>query len=412
MDTNNTWITLIALAAYMNFSYSNQEHCKSEDRRFEWNDKPEEVKDKVTAILGGDVTLRCVLNGVTEILSQITWQRWINEKIENFLIYHPTIGPRPLVPFARRVTFVGKGTWDGSIIIKNVSLSDEGKYNCIFTTFPSGSHDHFIKLFVQVIPSITVSSANILLAGKGEVIVATCIAAHGKPAAKVSWKTHLEKESHVMEEFFADNCTVTIHSQLLTFPTKEMNQLELHCVVTHPTFQQPEILPYTLNISYPPSVVLKTFQDEPDQLTLYCEADANPAPTKFIWMKEHKMLQNMSTNKIFLTKLAPHHTGLYSCEASNQYGTGNGNLFLFVEEPFTDKTRMIVVFIPVVILTLTVLTFTIKVLCFGDKTAFSTKTAVCQKPNNTKQARDSNEVKIGLQEHNAGKSNLDDRQIT
>ncbi|OCT93664.1 hypothetical protein XELAEV_18011339mg [Xenopus laevis] len=102
---------------------------------------------KVNAKLGSDIKLFCKVKTL-ELISQVTWQRKLSPNNENFLTYSKGEEPLHLTPFGERVRFLGNGDLGGSILIPNVTLTDEGTYLCIYTTFPSGTNEGKIQLSI------------------------------------------------------------------------------------------------------------------------------------------------------------------------------------------------------------------------------------------------------------------------
>lgn len=102
--------------------------------------------------------------------------------------------------------------------------------------------------FVLVTPVIKVFTEDPPEVGSGESTVATCIAACGKPAATITWKTSLAEQRIENNSFLHENGTTTTQSQLLAIPVKSMHQQEVFCIVEHPTLKHPEIISHKLNI--------------------------------------------------------------------------------------------------------------------------------------------------------------------
>uniref|UniRef100_A0A8C7LWD8 Ig-like domain-containing protein n=1 Tax=Oncorhynchus mykiss TaxID=8022 RepID=A0A8C7LWD8_ONCMY len=97
------------------------------------------VEPQVTGYLGNDVTLRCKL--LQGNLIQAEWQ-WEISDTEKFTIavFSPNLGQNiSESPLKGRLEFAGASTGDSSITIKDVEMTDAGKYICLLTVFPSGS---------------------------------------------------------------------------------------------------------------------------------------------------------------------------------------------------------------------------------------------------------------------------------
>ncbi|XP_041115299.1 nectin-1-like isoform X2 [Polyodon spathula] len=288
----------------------------------------------VNVTMGEDAVLQCRLTGTSETVTQITWQRKTNAHEDNFLTYAIENGVTPLNEFGRRVKFIGDGVMKADIMLPKTILSDEGGYICIFTVFPSGSYSTDIQLTVRVTPVIKVFTEDPPEAGSGESTVATCIAANGKPAATITWKTFLTEQRIENNSSLHENGTTTTRSQLQAIPVKSMHEQEVFCIVEHPTLKHPEVISHKLNIYYPPSVVVRAVEKPPDSLLLQCDADANP-PATYSWIKESQSLatsnrMKIERNRLHLLAMTPAINGLYFCESRNQYGTASGTIFLHI----------------------------------------------------------------------------------
>uniref|UniRef100_A0A8C7C9D4 Ig-like domain-containing protein n=1 Tax=Oncorhynchus kisutch TaxID=8019 RepID=A0A8C7C9D4_ONCKI len=101
------------------------------------------VEPQVTGYLGNDVTLRCKL--LQGNLIQAEWQ-WDKSDTKTFTIavFSPNLGQN----ISGRLKFAGASTGDSSITIKDVEMTDAGKYICLLTVFPSGSFERTTILTV------------------------------------------------------------------------------------------------------------------------------------------------------------------------------------------------------------------------------------------------------------------------
>ncbi|CAH2219018.1 nectin-1-like isoform X3 [Pelobates cultripes] len=109
------------------------------------------VNGDVFGLINTDVTLRCRTE-TKEHVTQLTWQKKKTPNNEDFLTYSKGEKPVYLTPFAKeRVKFLGNGDQGGNILIRNVTLADEGIYLCSFSTHPTGTKEKEIKLHIMEI---------------------------------------------------------------------------------------------------------------------------------------------------------------------------------------------------------------------------------------------------------------------
>ncbi|XP_034430899.1 nectin-4-like isoform X2 [Hippoglossus hippoglossus] len=277
-----------------------------------------------TVVQGRTVTFTCKLVDTTETLTQISWQRTTRVKRNNyFLTVLKTNGPEYVNGRDDRIQFIGNfNELNGSFQISNVSLLDEGIYTCIFTLFPSGSHNTYIHLDVLVPPVIRVKDNLPTLADK-EVCIATCTAAGSKPPANVRWLTGSLAENlrATANSTHHDNGMTTTVSYLFGVPTMGINQQVVQCVVTSPALSKETEMPFTIQVYFAPMEV--KIGANPKEDSFQCVTDANPK-AEFDWTRVDQAWPQSGVRVEggtlqFLTR-SPHLNGLYLCTTFNPYG--------------------------------------------------------------------------------------------
>uniref|UniRef100_M3XJK0 Ig-like domain-containing protein n=1 Tax=Latimeria chalumnae TaxID=7897 RepID=M3XJK0_LATCH len=207
-----------------------------------------DVNGDVYANLGEDVLLKCRLETEDQTV-QLTWQKQRLPQNENFLTQTPGSPPKYLNDFAKRVKLVGDGNTNGSIIITDVTLFDEDTYICIFTVFPGGPVEKTISLKIRAPPAVSIEpSPDPPEIGSAETLIATCIAAIGRPGAKVIWQTRPFTCSVKESRSTYHNGTETVQSKLLMVPRREIHGQEVNCTVEHPSFMSPAKVPYRISV--------------------------------------------------------------------------------------------------------------------------------------------------------------------
>ncbi|XP_060786386.1 nectin-3-like [Neoarius graeffei] len=306
---------------------------------------------------GDDAHLFWQLIDTTENLTSITWQRRTKEKptYTKFLII-TSHGKVEYNGFGNRVEFTGNiSEHSGSILLKNVTSSDEGIYMCIFIIFPSGPFKREIHLAVLVPPVVSVGPDVPPVAGDTEEILATCTAAGAKPKADVSWSLEALSDSvKIQTDVTVDSeerCTVK--SSLIGVASKDLNEQKVQCLVSHPGLKKKLELNYNLIIHYPPQVVyITSVGDQEETREFQCEADANPKPTNFAWSRYFPVKEPLSSgvNSRQVIPLTPNNNGLYYCVVSNQYGSAVASLYMHVFPATESRTwTLFIIFIVLVL---------------------------------------------------------------
>uniref|UniRef100_A0A8C1QD57 Si:ch211-214p13.3 n=1 Tax=Cyprinus carpio TaxID=7962 RepID=A0A8C1QD57_CYPCA len=203
---------------------------------------------------------------------------------------------------------------------------------------------HFITITVSFLLSsgteatspvnVSVNVDAVPVAGRPEVILATCTTYRTKPAAEVSWNLGTLSDSVKVSTNTVKHLdrTFTVTSSLIATPTVQMNQQLVQCVIRHSSMKEQLEVDHKIIVHYPPKLVfVKAFKNHCNAEVYQCEADANPAATHFSWHSTHQTIPNDAIktqgNKLYFLKLTSDLDGLYTCEASNEYGTGIGSLY-------------------------------------------------------------------------------------
>ncbi|XP_023656230.1 nectin 1b-like isoform X1 [Paramormyrops kingsleyae] len=309
--------------------------------------------------VGSQVELHCLFinNNPAVKISQVTWQKFLNGTKQNVAIANPTMGVSVLNPFKERVSFKLPAVQekipsleDTTIVFSNLQLSDEAAYICEYTTFPAGNRENMVNLTVFARPMIQMIQTALTIVAQPsspKVSVATCLAANGKPPGVVTWETTLKGEPRT-EEIPHSNGTVTVRSDYLVIPSREMHKQKLTCVVTYNNDTTIDTI--MLNVQYKPEVKIVGFDgnwylNRPDKLGLTCKTEANPPVTHFEWKLLNGSMPagvEILNNTLSLKGPVTYDlAGTYVCHATNSIGTSSGQVEVNVTElPYIPNDRV------------------------------------------------------------------------
>ncbi|KAM4701830.1 nectin-1-like [Discoglossus pictus] len=291
------------------------------------------VNGTVSAFVGSNATLYCKAE-TQEYISQLTWQRKLPLHNQNFLTYFKGEEPHYITPFGEKVKFLGTGSNDGTILISNITLEDEGSYLCIFTTFPGGSKEEEIKLTIYSNPTISIQLTP-AVSGPEPVVVAVC-EAFAKPEAIITWGTG-EIHSISMDNTTSHpNGTTTTRSQLWMVPTRSLYGMEVTCKVSqqNTTFYELRSVNLT-NIQYAPDNMHIKIHINPEGIPEpECQANANPVPT-YSWklVRDNRSISDdvplVASRYLAFSKVDNHGFGLYICDAFNSVGKSSSSIYIY-----------------------------------------------------------------------------------
>lgn len=311
------------------------------------------VEPEVLSYPGDTVSLRCAFTDATGV--QLTMITWIYEPKEgertNIAVFHPNFEPNyPESPMKGRVSFVPSppNLDSPSIQIKNVRMTDEGKYICEYATYPSGNEQGITYLVMLAKPRNTATAVTVE-AGTKKVVVARCESLNGRPAAKISWVTTANGNATSVSRAGEDN-TVSITSEYKLVPTPADNGKDISCVVEHRTQTKPDSFPMKLVVQYPPQVTIVGYDNNwyvgRTNVALTCQATANPVPTMVLWKAmsgEMPDTVQVTDNQLKVLKVDEAVNTTFICEVRNRIGLGKDQVTVFVREPIVDPSNVGVV---------------------------------------------------------------------
>ncbi|CAB1351638.1 unnamed protein product [Coregonus sp. 'balchen'] len=256
---------------------------------------------------------------VGQVVVQVTWTK---EKADEFGQY------------SGRVRFgSSEPTVDSSLIIMNTVESDEGRYNCHISTFPSGNFERQLSLTVWTTPISSLDPV-VLVEGQSYRLAASCRSV-ARPPPSLSWDTDLTGSSQNRSSV---GRSVSIHYSL--HPLRSMNGKRLDCLVWHPTLEGPRRITNNLVVHYPPNAEISGFDQNwyagLEGAVLSCVSGGNPKPQSFTWTRKGGDLPEGVTARngslLFNRPLSLTDAGIYQCVANNVVGVGKAEVEITVTE--------------------------------------------------------------------------------
>ncbi|XP_034553168.1 nectin-2 isoform X3 [Notolabrus celidotus] len=298
------------------------------------------VEPEVLSYPGQTVNLRCAFTDPSGI--QLTMVTWIYEPKEgertNIAVFHPDFGPNyPESPVKGRVSFNPSPpiVSSPSIEIREVRMTDEGKYICEFATYPRGNEQGITYLVMLAKPQNAASIVTVV-AGTKPVVVARCESVDGRPAAKISWVTTANGNGTTLSKPGADN-TVTMSSEYRMVPMAADNGKDISCVVAHRTQVKAESFPLKLAVQYAPQVKIEGYDNNwyvgRTNVLLTCQANGNPVPVSVLWKTmsgEMPDTVQINGNELKVLKVDDAVNTTFVCEVKNRIGIGRDQVTAMV----------------------------------------------------------------------------------
>ncbi|XP_018420738.1 PREDICTED: nectin-4 [Nanorana parkeri] len=296
------------------------------------------TEKSVTAVLGLDVTLTCYYEAQEgEKVSQVVWsKKGPGGQSVQIAILNAEFGSFVYKEFEGRVTEKSPlQPEDGTIILKNAVQADEGTYQCQMNTFPAGNFEADLVLNVLVPPLPTLNTGPSLVEGVGKTLVASCTA-EGNPAPSLIWQTEVVGTNFSRTHQHARSASVT--SEFFVVPSRNMNGKALTCVISHPGFQEEKKITQLLSVKYLAEASIQGHEGwfaGKDGAALQCMCDGNPPPV-YKWSRENGSLPKEVTldgNKlVFAGPLSAEEAGRYTCQASNDVGSRQVSVSIYIAE--------------------------------------------------------------------------------
>ncbi|XP_076581230.1 nectin-4 isoform X1 [Chaetodon auriga] len=295
------------------------------------------TNDPIRSLAEEETVLSCRYQPVADnVVVQVTWYKEKSDATkEQIITAHHTNGQTAFGTWSRRVRFKNSDpTVDSSLVIMSTEVSDEGKYICRISTFPSGNFDRELSLIVWTIPISSLDPVT-LVEGQSYRQAASCRSV-ARPPPRLSWDTDLNGQSINRS---SDNGAVSSHYSL--YPLRNMNGKKLDCLVWHPTFQGPRRLRYDLVVHFPPHAEVSGYEQEwsvgLQNAALRCVSGGNPKPQSFTWIRKggdlpEGVIPHPNGTLAFGRPLLLSDSGTYQCIAKNEVGEGKAEVDIDVKE--------------------------------------------------------------------------------
>ncbi|XP_054855500.1 kin of IRRE-like protein 2 isoform X2 [Eublepharis macularius] len=265
-------------------------------------------------VSGQSVTLACVVMGYRGMV------QWTKDGL--------ALGGERDLPGWSRYSIVGDASaGQHNLRIDYAELDDDAVYECQATQ--AALRSQRAKLTVLIPPDDPeIQNGPIVHVISNVPYNLSCRAAGAKPAAEISWyRDGQRQDSAVYSKALMDDGKreVAISTLLLTPSSRDMGST-FTCRVSNPAAPAGKQTTVTLNVQYPPVVILSVQPQtvpEGGKVSFLCTATSNPEVTGYRWAKGGVPVPEANGDSYEATVDQSFFTEPVSCEVSNAVGSTN-----------------------------------------------------------------------------------------
>ena len=276
---------------------------------------------------GDSVTLEC---GVRNKVGVLQWTK------DDF-----GLGTSRSLPGYSRLTMVGGDSDTWNLQIENVTLEDDGRYQCQVgateTVGPIRSEYATLSILSPPEPPV-LTVGPVMRVEEAGVGLVQCISRGGHPASMIRWKLNGQLVSSGIQENVTrmKNSKKMITISTLKFPvTINLSGSELSCEAEHKAISDSGIVKTRIQVEYKPKVTLhvnKAEYSEGESLTVSCNVDALPEQVSYQWfVGGEEIPEAAGAVEMVIDLTRDLHDKTVSCLARNSLGQTSADYKLDVK---------------------------------------------------------------------------------
>ena len=253
------------------------------------------------------------------------------------------LGTSRSLPGYSRISMVGGNNETWNLEILNVTLEDDGKYQCQVGATETSEPIRSEYAVVTVLsapqpPVLTVGS--VLAVEEDELAVVQCISRGGHPASVIRWRLDGELVTAGIEEAVSEipGSRAMLTVSTLKFPVSlGLAGASLVCEAENKAGPA-ESVRTEIDVEFKPKVSLRSdlrsdSQEvtEGQEVTFYCQAEAAPAEVSFQWFIDNEELAEVTGAELVVAATRNLHQARVSCLVRNRLGQTSAELLLSVK---------------------------------------------------------------------------------
>ncbi|XP_063417300.1 CD166 antigen homolog [Mytilus trossulus] len=221
--------------------------------------------------------------------------------------------------------------------IVNITIEDEGLYRC--SVIVNGSpREYDTELKIERLPTdltiINMSNAHQLFGIEHTELILTCSVRRGNPVEILQWTRNgiNIQNQNVSLLFSKDNVSEISILQYSFVLSREHQQDKFTCSAESSITKEPLSKTVNINVYYKPAIVAELYPSnevtEGSDISMQCNADANPEVQKYTWQKYDHVVAIVSVYNI--TKIDRSQAGEYTCSGYNDLGDSSHKINISV----------------------------------------------------------------------------------
>lgn len=295
-----------------------------------------------SAIVGSRVTLPC------RVENKIGALQWTKDDFG--------LGTHRNLSGYERYSMVGSDEeGDYSLDIRDVSLEDDGKYQCQVSSGLNGEpaiRSRYAQLTVLLAPEPPrIIQGAFIDATEDQPIDIECESVGGKPAAEITWldgnQAVIKKKVKNKVELMPDGQRFKTRSVLRLTPDKSYHNQTITCQAQNTADRAHRMATVHIEVKYMPKVNVSiksgaTNGNIPEgaEARIRCDVDSNPPPQTYRWfLNNNPVIGDYTDEMIIFNVTRQHSKAEVKCEVTNTVGTSEGKIALDVTYPPSFRTR-------------------------------------------------------------------------
>ncbi|CAH0718479.1 unnamed protein product, partial [Brenthis ino] len=244
---------------------------------------------------------------------------------------------------------------DYSLDIREVTLEDDGKYQCQVSSGLNGEppiRSRYAQLTVLVAPDPPrILQGAFIDAIENQPVDIECVSEGGKPAAEITWvdgnQLVITKNVESRIELLPDEQRYKTRSVLRLIPNKEHHNQTITCQAQNTADRAYRMATVQIEVKYAPKINLSVVSGaisnkipEGTEARIRCLVDANPPAQMYAWyLNNHPVVGDYTDEMIIFNVSRKHNKAIVKCEVSNFAGKSEASLALNVTYPPSFRTR-------------------------------------------------------------------------